>query len=61
MNWCGCTNHFMTGRTDKAGAMLCKSERAAISEARRVFLTMNSESNELFINHLMHYLTDVCN
>jgi hypothetical protein len=51
----------MTGKTGKAGAMLCKSERTAIREARRVFMTLHAESNELFVDHLMHYMTDACN
>jgi uncharacterized protein len=61
MNWCGCTNHFMTGKTDKAGAMLCMSERTAIREARRVFITLHAESNEVFLDHLMQYMTNACN
>lgn len=60
MNWCGCTNYHMTGKTDQAGAMLCASEQAAIREARYVFTTLADEQNELFIDHLMHYANKGC-
>ncbi len=56
MNWCGCTNYYMTGKANLVGAMLCKSERAAINAARYVFTTLTDETNELFIDHLMQYL-----
>ncbi len=60
MNWCGCTNYKMTGKTDRAGAMLCVSERAAISQARHVFTTLAAEENELFVDHLMQYANEGC-
>ncbi len=54
MNWCGCTNHYMTGHTDLAGPMLCESERAAIQAARYVLVALKDD--ELFLGHLMGYL-----
>jgi uncharacterized protein len=55
MNWCGCTNHYMTGHTDLAGPMLCASERAAMRAARHVLLTL--QNDELFLDHFMKYLS----
>lgn len=54
MNWCGCTNHYMTGHTDLAGPMLCESERAAIQAARYVLVALKDD--ELFLDHFMGYL-----
>lgn len=56
MNWCGCTNHYMTGHTDLAGPMLCASEKEVIRAAKRVFVTLSQTDNELFVDHLMNYL-----
>jgi uncharacterized protein len=54
MNWCGCTNYYMTGQTDLASSMLCVSERATILAAKHVFLSL--KENNLFIDHLMTYV-----
>ena len=54
MNWCGCTNYYMTGHTDLAGPMMCESEKAAIQAAEHVLLTL--KDNELFLDHFMNYL-----
>jgi uncharacterized protein len=54
MNWCGCTNYYMTGHTDLASSMLCVSERATILAAKHVFLSL--KENDLFIDHLMAYV-----
>lgn len=56
MNWCGCTNQFMTGHTDLVGRMLCESEKAAIQAAKHVLVTLSKKDNELFIDHFMEYL-----
>jgi uncharacterized protein len=37
VNWCGCTNWFMTGRTNYAGPVSCRLERATIKAAKVVF------------------------
>jgi uncharacterized protein len=55
MNWCGCTNYHMTGRTDLMGAAMCASERAAIEAAKRVFSTLSQNGNDLYIDHLLRY------
>ena len=56
MNWCGCTNHAMTGHTDLAAPMLCESEKAALEAARYALVTLSEEDNALFIDHFMEYL-----
>jgi uncharacterized protein len=58
MNWCGCTNHAMTGATDLAGSMLCASERAALRAAKHVLTTLSAQDSDLFFDHLMRYLQD---
>lgn len=54
MNWCGCTNHYMTGHTDLVSPMICESEKAAIRAAKEVLVSLRS--NELFLDHFMKYL-----
>jgi uncharacterized protein len=58
MNWCGCTNHAMTGATDLAGPMLCASERAVLQAAKHVLTTLSAQSSDLFADHFMRYLQD---
>jgi uncharacterized protein len=54
MNWCGCTNYYMTGQTDSAGPMLCESEKAAIQIAKEVLIDL--KDSDLFLNHFFRYL-----
>jgi len=54
MNWCGCTNYYMTGHTDLASPMLCESEKATIKAAKQVLVTLRN--NELFLDHFLKYL-----
>jgi uncharacterized protein len=54
MNWCGCTNYFMTGHTDLVGEPLCKSEKAAIRAAKQVLVSL--KNNDLFTDHFFKYL-----
>ncbi len=56
MTWCGCTNFYMTGRTDLAGPMLCASEKALLQAAGHVFSALHD--NELFVDHLMAYVRE---
>jgi uncharacterized protein len=56
MNWCGCTNYFMTGETDLAGPFLCAIEKASIQAAQQVFITLSKLDNELFIEHFYQYM-----
>ncbi len=53
MNWCGCTNYNMTGHSDKVGAMLCHSERAVITVAKKVFTVL--QNNETYLKHFLNY------
>jgi len=56
MNWCGCTNFYMTGHINLAGSLLCSMEKAAIQAARIVGMTLSENDNELFVEHFMNYL-----
>jgi uncharacterized protein len=58
MNWCGCTNYYLTGKTDSAGPVMCAIEKAAIEAAEHVLVTLSELDNELFIDHLMRYLCE---
>ncbi len=58
MNWCGCTNYYMTGRINLAGSLLCNMEKAAIHAARHVSATLSESGNQLFVDHFMRYLHD---
>jgi uncharacterized protein len=53
MNWCGCTNYHMTGATDKMSAMMCHSERNAITVAKYAFNSL--QENSLFTKHMLGY------
>jgi uncharacterized protein len=52
MNWCGCSNYFMTGFYNRVGPFLCASERACIEIAWRVFETIEAELGPTFADHL---------
>ena len=52
VNWCGCSNWFMTGRYDRVGPFLCASERALLSVAEEVFRTLESELGPTFAEHV---------
>ena len=52
MNWCGCSNYFMTGSYNRVGPFLCASERAAIELAFDVFRSLEAELGPTFIDHL---------
>jgi uncharacterized protein len=56
MNWCGCTNYFMTGRANLVSPTLCASERAAMKTSRSVLQTLTDIHCDLFIQHFMRYL-----
>jgi uncharacterized protein len=53
MNWCGCSNYFMTGFYNRVGAFLCASEKAAIQAAFRAFSTLEQELGAAFVHHLV--------
>lgn len=52
MNWCGCSNVFMTGYYNRVGPFLCASERAAIQVALEVFTTLERRLGPVFLHHL---------
>jgi uncharacterized protein len=52
MNWCGCSNVFMTGYYNRVGPFLCASERAIIQIAMDVFTKLESQLGPVFIHHL---------
>ena len=52
MNWCGCSNFFMTGDYDRVGPFLCASERVAIQTALDVFATLERQLGPVFLHHL---------
>jgi uncharacterized protein len=52
MNWCGCSNAFMTGYYNRVGPFLCASERAANQTALDVFTTLERQLGPVFLHHL---------
>ncbi|MFY9975541.1 MAG: radical SAM protein [Chromatiaceae bacterium] len=57
MNWCGCTNYYLSGRTDIPAPVLCAMEKAAINAARYVFESLVTGGNDLFADHLFNYVS----
>jgi uncharacterized protein len=52
MNWCGCSNIFLTGYYNRVGPFLCASERAAIQIALEVYTTLERQLGPVFLHHL---------
>jgi uncharacterized protein len=52
MNWCGCSNAFMTGYYNRVGPFLCTSERVAIQTALEVFTRLERQLGPVFLHHL---------
>jgi uncharacterized protein len=52
MNWCGCSNYFMTGFYNRVGPFLCASEKSALQVALQVFQTLEHELGPTFLEHL---------
>ncbi len=52
MNWCGCSNAFMTGYYNRVGPFLCASERAAVQTAFEVFTVLGKRLGPVFLHHL---------
>ena len=52
MNWCGCTNYFISGYYNRVGPFLCASERAAINVAFDVYQRLEKELGPTFMDHL---------
>ncbi|MCP4214200.1 MAG: radical SAM protein [bacterium] len=53
MNWCGCTNYYMTGAANRVGPMLCENEKAAIHASK--FVLDSLKENTLFLSHFGKY------
>jgi uncharacterized protein len=51
MNWCGCSNVFMTGSYNRVGPFLCASEKAAIRVALYTFTTIENLLGSVFLHH----------
>jgi uncharacterized protein len=56
MGWCGCTNYFLSGRSDMPAPVLCALEQATINAARQVFGSLVSENNDCYVDHLFNYM-----
>lgn len=54
MNWCGCTNYFMTGDAGLSSTFLCRSEKASMQAAQYTLDTLHN--NDLFVDHFYRYL-----
>jgi uncharacterized protein len=52
VNWCGCSNYFMTGSYNRVSPFLCVSERTLMELAALVFRTLESELGPTFMDHL---------
>jgi uncharacterized protein len=47
VNWCGCSNIFMTGHSNRVGPFLCASERAALRVAADIYTELGSLIGDL--------------
>ncbi|MFX0183627.1 MAG: radical SAM protein [Candidatus Hodarchaeota archaeon] len=54
MNWCGCTNYFLSGHTDLVGEMMCENEKAIIQASKHVLIEL--KNNQLFLDHFFGYI-----
>jgi uncharacterized protein len=52
VNWCGCSNYFMTGYYNRVSPFLCESEQTLIKLAAHIFATLESELGPTFMDHL---------
>ena len=52
VNWCGCSNYFMTGFYNRVSPFLCESEQTLIKLAALIFETLESELGPTFMDHL---------
>lgn len=52
VNWCGCSNAFMSGFYNRVGPFQCASERAAIQVALEVFTALEHEYGSAFAHHV---------
>jgi uncharacterized protein len=52
VNWCGCSNFFMTGYYNRVSPFLCTSERTLLGLAATIFGALESELGPTFTDHL---------
>jgi uncharacterized protein len=52
VNWCGCSNYFMTGFYNRVSPFLCESEQTLMKLAVLIFETLESELGPTFMDHL---------
>ena len=52
MNWCGCSNSFITGFYNRVGPFLCASEKNAIRTALNVFEVLEQRLGPRFLHHV---------
>ena len=52
VNWCGCSNYFMTGFYNRVSPFLCESEQTLMKLAAHIFETLESELGPTFMDHL---------
>lgn len=52
VNWCGCSNYFMTGHYNRVSPFLCVSERTLMELAVLVFRSLESELGPTFMDHV---------
>lgn len=57
MNWCGCTNYFMSGRADIPSPVFCALEQSIIKGSKHVFHSLLDSRNELFTDHIYGYIS----
>lgn len=53
MNWCGCTNYFLSGQTDLTGPGLCATQKASLQAAE--YILERLDECDPFVNHFYHY------
>jgi uncharacterized protein len=56
MNWCGCTNYYLTNHTDIVGPVVCELEKAIIYAAKHAFIVL--QNNDLFLSHFYKYVQE---
>jgi uncharacterized protein len=61
MNWCVCTNYFMSGQFNTVTPVFCASEKALIRAAKYAFTELVESENELFMDHIFDYAHVGCN
>lgn len=52
MNWCGCSNYFMTGSYNRVGPFQCASERVLVELALDILKTLEADLGPTFFDHL---------